>query len=88
MTCGFSSCTRKGICSSCAKEASGDSVPEVSSTLRTPSATSCRIAMPGWKHQYDSVGVATPPPLPCTVQCKGTAFKEDSENSRRKGRVL
>ena len=55
MTCGFSSRCGKGMPSSDAKEPSGDSVPEVSRTDRTPPATSALIPTPGSWHQYPNM---------------------------------
>ena len=60
MTCGFWSCSGKGSASSCPKLPSGLSVPLVSSTQRTCSAASARMATPASKHQYDSVGASKP----------------------------
>ena len=51
MTWGFSSCTGKGTCSSCAKESNGDRVPLVSKMDRTPNAAMAFMATPGSKHQ-------------------------------------
>ena len=57
-TCGFSSRTGNGSLSSCAKLPIGLSVPEVRTTLRTPSLFSADITTPGAKHQKLSVGPA------------------------------
>ena len=59
-TCGFSSVMGKGSPSSAAKLPSGDSVPDVSTMLRTPRPASARMASAALKHQYDSTGASTP----------------------------
>ena len=59
MTWGFSKEIGNSSCSSCAKLSRGESVPLVSSTQRTARPSSWRMATPGSKHQYDSVGTSS-----------------------------